>query len=254
MKKAIIVGATSGIGREVARMLVADGWKIGAAGRRMELLESLQSECGADKVEIVEADVTSEKSVDAIRTLVDRMGGMDMFLLCSGIGFRNVKLETDTEMRTVATNCEGFTRMVTFAYHWFETSFGKKDNGKRGHIAVISSIAGTKGLGAAPAYSATKRFQNTYIECLSQLASMRDLPIDFTDIRPGFVATDLLNDSATYPMLMTVESAARSIVGALKRHKRVHIFDWRYRVLVFFWSLIPRCIWVRLKGINVDKE
>ncbi len=251
MKKAIIIGATSGIGREVARLLVADGWHIGAVGRRKELLQSLREECGEDKVETAVADVTKEDSTGIIAELVERMGGMDLFFLSSGIGFRNVKLEKDTEMRTVATNCEGFVRMVTFAFHWFEKN---TDRQNRGHIAVISSIAGTKGLGAAPAYSATKRFQNSYIEALLQLASMRRLPIDFTDIRPGFVATDLLKDTATYPMLMTVPSVAKSIVNAVKRHKRVHVIDWRYRILVFFWKLIPRCVWVRLKGINVDKN
>ncbi len=259
-RKAIIVGATSGIGREVAKLLVRDGWLVGAVGRREELLQSLQKECcwgAVDKDECdnaieevrvmtAVADVMQESSVDTVRKLVERMGGMDLFLLSSGIGFRNVALDEAVELRTVATNCEGFVRMVTFAFQWFEQS------GVRGHIAVISSIAGTKGLGAAPAYSATKRFQNTYIESLSQLAAMKRLPIDFTDIRPGFVATDLLKGTATYPMLMTPAPVAHSIVRAIERRQRVCTIDWRYRILVFFWRLIPRCIWVRLRGLNVD--
>ncbi len=249
-RTAIIVGATSGIGREVAKLLVREGWRVGAVGRREELLQSLQEECCKSTddgcVMTVVADVMQESSVEAVRKLVERMGGMDLFLLSSGIGFRNVALDEAVELRTVATNCEGFVRMVTFAFRWFEQS------GVRGHIAVISSIAGTKGLGAAPAYSATKRFQNTYIESLSQLAAMKRLPIDFTDIRPGFVATDLLKGTATYPMLMTPAPVARSIVRAIERRKRVCTIDWRYRILVFFWRLIPRCIWVRLRGLNVD--
>ena len=82
--------------------------------------------------------------------------------------------------------------MVNTAFHYFARQ-GK------GHIAVISSIAGTKGLGIAPAYSATKRFQNTYIDALEQLAYMqKKKAIHFTDIRPGFVKTDLLNDGKNY--------------------------------------------------------
>ena len=100
-------------------------------------------------------------------------------------GYQNRNLEPEIELNTARTNVEGFIRMVTAAFDYFKKT-------KKGHIAVISSIAGTKGLGVAPAYSATKRFQNTYIDALAQLARMQHLNIRFTDIRPGFVATDLL--------------------------------------------------------------
>lgn len=136
------------------------------------------------------------------------------------------------------TNVEGFIRMVTAAFDYFKKT-------KNGHIAVISSIAGTKGLGVAPAYSATKRFQNTYIDALAQLARMQHLNIRFTDIRPGFVATDLLRNGK-YPMLMHADKVAEYIVRALKHKKRVTVIDGRYRLLVFFWRMIPRWLWERL--------
>ena len=123
-------------------------------------------------------------------------------------------------------------RMVTAAFRYF----ARQGNG---HIAVISSIAGTKGLGAAPAYSATKRFQNTYLDALEQLACMQHLSIRFTDIRPGFVATGLLNDGKHYPMLMNTAYVARKIVSALHHRRRIAVIDWRYRIMVFFWKLIP---------------
>ena len=119
--------------------------------------------------------------------LIDKVGGMDLFLLSSGIGFQNTNLNMEVELNTAYTNVEGFIRMVDTAFIYFRKSGG-------GHLAVISSIAGTKGLGVAPAYSATKRFQNTYIDALEQLSYLQKLNIRFTDIRPGFVATDLLND------------------------------------------------------------
>ena len=96
------------------------------------------------------------------------------------------------------------------------------------------------------AYSATKRFQNTYIDALEQLAHLQKLNIHFTDIRPGFVATDLLNDGKHYPMLMKTDQVGRDIVRALHRKQRVAIIDGRYRILVFFWRMIPRWIWKRL--------
>lgn len=140
---------------------------------------------------------------------------MDVFLLSSGIGKQNLSLQPDIELQTAATNVSGFIRMVNAAYHYFE------QRGK-GHIAVISSIAGTKGLGSAPAYSATKRFQNTYINALEQLAHMKKLNISFTDIRPGFVATPLLKDDK-YPPLMHTSQVASQIVKAISRRKRVAI-------------------------------
>ena len=129
--------------------------------------------------------------------------------------------------------------MEDTAFIYFRKSGG-------GHLAVISSIAGTKGLGVAPAYSATKRFQNTYIDALEQLSYLQKLNIRFTDIRPGFVATDLLNDGKHYPLLMDAAKVGRHIAWSLERKQRIVVIDWRYRILVFFWKMIPRWMWKRL--------
>ena len=171
--------------------------------------------------------------------LIDKVGGMDLFLLSSGIGFQNTNLNMVVELNTAYTNVEGFIRMVDTAFIYFRKSGG-------GHLAVISSIAGTKGLGVAPAYSATKRFQNTYIDALEQLSYLQKLNIRFTDIRPGFVATDLLNDGKHYPMLMKADKVGCAITRALKHEKRIAVIDWRYRILVFFWKMIPCWLWKRL--------
>ena len=237
MKRAIIIGATSGIGEEVAKLLIQQGWHIGIAGRREEALEKLQA-TAPGQIEIQRLDVTDSDASTLLETLIRKLGGMNLFFLSSGIGSQNPDLKPEIELNTARTNVEGFTRMVTAAFKHFKNEGG-------GHIAVISSIAGTKGLGIAPAYSATKRFQNTYIEALAQLSRMQHLNIHFTDIRPGFVATDLLK-SGKFPMLMQANQVAKSIVRALNRKKRVIVIDGRYRVVVFFWRMIPRWLWERL--------
>ncbi len=237
MKRAVIIGATSGIGYEVARILLKQGWNVGVAGRREERLRSLQTDFPS-QVHIQVLDVTEADAPQRMQQLLTQLGGMDLFLLSSGIGTQNPSLEPETELTTARTNVEGFMRMVTASVHYFRGQGG-------GHLAVISSIAGTKGLGMAPAYSATKRFQNTYIEALSQLSHMEKWNIRFTDIRPGFVATALLKD-ANYPMLMQLNPVALHIVRALERKQRIVTIDWRYRLLVFFWRMIPRAIWERL--------
>lgn len=241
-KRIIISGATSGIGCEIAKLYIADGCKVGIMGRRIELLNNLKS-LSPENVYVQQLDINSDEATTKFQTLIDQMGGIDIYFHVSGIGYQNVALDYSKELNTVETNCKGFTRMITYAFNYFS------DNGG-GHIAAITSIAGTKGLGVSPAYSATKRFQNHYIQCLAQLSNIRKKKIYFTDIRPGFVATDLLNDEHHYPMLMNKEYVAKIAYKAAIRKKRIKIIDWRYVVLVAGWRLIPNYIWERLRIKN----
>ncbi len=238
-RKAIVMGATSGIGMEVAKLLAKRGWQVGVAGRRVERLEALrQSHEGI--VCCQQIDVTAPDAPDLLRKLIEELGGMDLYFHSSGIGWQNDKLDIDKELKTVETNGMGFVRMVDTAFNWFA------ERQATARIACITSIAGTKGMGAAPAYSSTKRFQSHYLECLSQLARMRHLDISITDIRPGFVKTNLIAGS-DYPLQLDAKDVAASIVKAIEKGKDVKVIDWRYAILVFFWRLVPRCIWTRMK-------
>ena len=237
-KHAVIIGATSGMGLEVARILHRDGWILGLAGRREDLLQNVATEMGSN-VFIQRIDVCSDDAEQHLLELIQKMDGIELLFHAAGIGKQNPTLQADTELRTAQTNVLGFIRTVTAAFRYFEAHGG-------GHIAVISSIAGTKGLGAAPAYSATKRFQNTYLQCLAQQAHIRHLPISFTDIRPGFVDTALLSDGHKYPMLLSPVKVAERIVKAIYARRRKVVIDWRYAILTFFWRLIPDYIWERL--------
>ena len=243
MKKAIIIGATSGIGQAVMLELTRRGWEVGIAGLRMDRLIEMQRK-DLNVVAIQQIDVTREEASQQLLTLVGKMGGdIDLYFHSSGIGYQNPSLDIDKELRTVETNALGFTRMVTAAYHYF-----LQHPERPGHIAVISSIAGTRPLGAAPAYSATKRYINHYMDCLRQLLHIQGVRhLCLTDIRPGFVRTPLLTDGGNYPMQLDVNQVAKEIVDGLERRKSVITVDWKYRLLVFFWRLIPRFIWLRLK-------
>lgn len=238
-KKAIIVGASSGIGLEVAKLLLAEGWQLGIAARREEQLLALKS-TAPERIEAMTIDVTQTDAGERLLTLVERLGGMDLYFHSSGIGKQNRTLETDIELRTMETNALGFTRMIDIAYRYFARQ-GK------GHIAAITSIACTKGLGPAPAYSATKALQATYLQALEQQARQRHLDIRITDIRPGFVDTDLLSGTFRYPMMLRPDAVARDIVNSIRKGRHVRIIDARYRVLTFFWNLVPNWLWRRLK-------
>lgn len=239
MSKAIIIGASSGIGHEVARLFIQRGWTVGVAARRIELLDSL----GAAAVEQI--DVTREDAPEKLMSLVNRLGGMDLFFYASGVGKQNRELTADIEQWTVETNGLGFTRMIGCAYRYFAQQ-------GRGHIAAISSIAGTKGLGPAPAYSATKAYQATYLQALEQQANARKLNIRITDIRPGFVDTALLSGLPRYPMMLQPQQVAREIVSAIEHHDHIRIIDWRYRILTALWRRVPRFIWRRLKLVKYE--
>jgi short-subunit dehydrogenase len=236
-RKAIVMGASSGIGKEVAKRLLADGWQVGLAARRQEALEELARPYGEAAI-VAPIDITAETAAEQLRQLIVQLGGVDLYIHSSGIGWQNAGLAEETELQTVSTNGMGFTRMVGEAFRWMADHGG-------GHIAVITSIAGTRGLGPAPAYSATKAFQNTYIQALEQLANSRKLGIRFTDVRPGFVDTDLLKGTH-YPMLMPCDLVADEMMWAIGMKRHVRIIDWKWRIIVFFWRLIPAALWRRL--------
>lgn len=247
--KAIIIGATSGLGRETAIRLVREGWEVGVTGRRKDALMSLQSEYG-DKVHIAPMDVTRSDSTAVLDALLDEMGAPDLFFYVSGIGFQNRELDEETEIQTVQTNCEGMVRLVDHFLNYVRKHPEQYSNANKAHVAVITSVAGTAGIGSAPAYSATKKMQQTYLSALAQLARMEKMPVEFTDIRPGFVATDILNPDKHYPLLLTKEKGTDHVMKALKKRKRIYTFDWKFRILVLFWRLIPRCIWERMTWVK----
>ena len=233
-RKAIVIGASSGIGREVAKLLVEQGWTVGVAARRVELMQNL----GAAAIQQI--DVTQPEATEALQRLISKVGGMDLFFYASGIGKQNRELKEDIELATLQTNGVGFTRMIGEAYRYFAEK-------GCGHIVAITSIAGTKGLGPAPSYSATKAMQNVYLQALEQLAHSRGLDIRFTDIRPGFVDTALLSGDFKYPMMLKPQEVAKEIVKAINRKQHIRVIDWRYRILTAVWRRIPRWIWRKIK-------
>lgn len=247
MGKAIIIGATSGIGKAIAIRLLEEGWTVGIAGRRFGALNDIA--CKYDNAIPRQMDVTSPDAVSALDALLAKVGPPDLFLHVSGVGYQNPALDEDKELLMVSTNCEGMVRIVTHFINYVKSS-GEYSNERKTHIGVVTSVAGTAGLGVAPAYSASKKMQSTYLSALSQLARMERLPVLFSDIRPGFVATEFLNPDKKYPMMITVDDAASHILKGLKRKKRVIIFDWKFKCLTLIWKLIPRHIWERMTFIK----
>ncbi len=243
MKRAIIIGASSGIGYRVSELLLESGWRLGLCSRREDKLKEIKV-LNPKMVEVLALDVTKEDASKSLLGLVKRMGGIDLFFYSAGWGSHNLELDFEIELSTVDLNVKAFTRMIDTIFTYMAENGG-------GHIVAVSSIAGTKGLGCAASYSATKAFQAVYLQALEQLSFMRGLNIRITDVRPGFVNTNLLSDGGKYPMVMSVDKVAKKILKAIKKKRHVQIIDWRYRVLVFLWRLLPNFIW---RGLNISAK
>jgi len=234
MKKAIILGATSGIGRSLAKLMVDDGSVVGITGRRTYLLEEIQSE-KPDSYFVESFDIAEAESVaEHLQQLVDQLGGLDLLVICSAVGNPNDLLDYEVEKRTIATNVNGFTAVCDWAFNYF------KDQ-KQGQLAAISSIAGLRGNRQSPAYSATKAFQINYLECLRNKAVKSGLPIFITDIRPGFVNTRMAKSEIMF-WVAPVDKAAAQIYKAIRSKRRVAYVTKRWKLIGNLVKILPKRI------------
>ena len=237
MKKAIIVGASSGIGKELAKILVENGYEVGITGRRKPELEKIR-ESRPESYVISSFDCTTENNTEKLTDLTNKLGGLDLLILSSGTGDLNEKLNYEIENKTNLLNVNAFTEIVDWTFNYFEKE-GK------GHLVVISSIAGIRGGRIAPAYNASKAYQINYLEGLRQKATKTKNPIYVTDIRPGFVDTDMAKGEGQF-WVATKEKAARQIFGIIKKKKGIGYVTKRWWIIAKLLQLIPNGIYKKM--------
>ncbi len=242
MKKIIIIGASSGMGMRVATDFARAGWRVGIAARNEERLRAVKDQY-PDRITYSVIDVTAQDAVKRFEDLIEEIDGMDILLYAAGTGWYNPGLNLGKDEATVGVNVVGFTRIINAAYRYFKATA----NTSRGRIAAITSVGGMKGLGVSAAYSATKRYQWTYLQALDQLAHSQHVNVSITDIRPGFVDTPLLEGNRNYPMLMSVDYVAPRIEKAIMERRRVATIDSRWCVVSALWSMIPNAVWRHLE-------
>lgn len=235
----IIVGATSGIGRELAKIYIAQGNIVGITGRRENLLKEIQQ--GHPDVYYSAYDANQENASEYLLQLIDTMGGVDKVIYSSGFGKSNTELDLQIELSAADINVKGFMRHATTLFNYWS------ENNRKGHLTVLSSIAGIRGLGIAPGYSATKHFQAFYLESLRQLATMRNADISFTAIKPGFVATDFISGKS-YPLTLEKEKVAAKIVKAVERKRKNCVIYGIWKPIALLIRLIPPFLWRGLVG------
>jgi short-subunit dehydrogenase len=232
MPKAVIVGASSGIGEELARVMAADGWELGIAARRAERLSALADSLEGT-VEIATLDVSvPEEAMKTLALLLEKLDPVDVVVVNAGIGIPNYKLKWEPEASTIEVNVTGFAAMTNTAVHYFE-KLG------RGHLVGISSVAALRGGYGAPAYAASKAFVSNYMEGVRVQAFKRKLNLTVTDVRPGYVHTPMTEGQKGMFWVADAKLAARQIYGAIKRRrKRVYVTR-RWSLVAAVMRMVP---------------
>lgn len=238
MKKAIIIGATSGIGRELAKLLTENGYLVGITGRRTEILTEIEKE-NPKSYRIKTFDITEiEKIETKLTELTKEIGGIDLIILSSGIGDINVDLNFEIEKQTIETNVLGFTCVADWAFNYFEKQ-------KFGHLVAISSIAGIRGNRQATSYNATKAYQINYLEGLRQKAKNLKMQIFVTDIRPGLVNTEMAKGEGLF-WVASVEKASKQINNAIIKKKKIVYVTKRWGIIASILKIIPNFIYEKM--------
>lgn len=226
---AVITGASSGIGWALAQALAAEGCKVGLTARRREPLADLarQIEKAGGSAAFAVADVAErEQIVAAIHDLAARLGPIDLLVANAGVG-----APTTIEPFNVADVERMFRVNVLGVVYSLEAVLPQMLQRRRGHLAAISSLAGQKGLPGESAYTSSKAAVNVFMDGLR--VQLRSKGITVTTICPGFVKTPMTDPNEfKMPWLLTAEEAARRIIRALKRKRKVYNFPWQTALLM----------------------
>ena len=230
IKKIIIVGATSGIGRKMAEKYASDGNIVGITGRRKELLDEIEN-MFPGKIKTECFDVTGNENIKRLTALVQKIGGLDILVYSSGIGELSKGLDWEIDKLTVDTNVNGFIEIANWSFNYFL-------NQGNGRMAVISSIAANRGNSWAPAYSASKAFQSNYFEALAIKAKKMKKDIGITCLEPGFVDTKMAKGNKRF-WVVPLEKAVKQMITAIEKKKPKAYISKRWWLVAKLMRLVP---------------
>ena len=243
-KTVVSTGASAGIGSALAHEFAARGYALGLTGRRLPALETWQAELqtqGAPRVEVATVDVDDRDAAPAqLKALFERLGGVDTVVINAGINdFTRVGAgDLAKEAAIINTNLLGAMVTANAAVEHFLQRGG-------GHIVGISSLASLQAIPRQAAYCASKAGLSMYLDALR--TEHKDNNIRVTQIRPGFVKTEIMDDIEKYPFAVSAEKAAAEIAKAVQAEKRdvfVPAYPWNLMRPVF--GRIPDRVWKRL--------
>lgn len=235
-KVAIVIGASSGIGKGIAELLIKKGYNVGVTARREEMLAELTNKYPKKSIFKIIDNTDLDRLIENLDAFTKELGGkIDLIIHSSGWGKRNPNLEFDLEERGALLNVSSFTKISIWAYKLFERQ-------GFGHYVGITSVAGLRGSRLAPIYPAAKSFQIKYLEGLRQKAKRSGKPIYITDVRPGFVDTDMGHGDGAF-WIAPVNKVSNQIYkrAVLSKCSVVYVTK-RWRVIGTLYRLIPSFI------------
>jgi NAD(P)-dependent dehydrogenase (short-subunit alcohol dehydrogenase family) len=224
-QRAVVTGATSGLGRELAVQLARRGWRVAVTGRRVEELKKtavLVEEAGGEPLILV-GSVTDDDEVRAHYALIKKAwGGLDYAVLNAGVGdsLDAKEFKTEAYRWTFDTNVLGVCR-------WMEAMIPDMLAQKSGVIAGVASLAGFRGLPKSGPYSASKAALITLLE--STRVDLRGTGVDVVTVCPGFVKSEMTarNNAGSMPFLMETPDGAKAILDGIDARRRVVHFPWQ---------------------------
>lgn len=238
MKKAIIIGASSGIGKELTKIFASHGCEVGIAARRTDLLNELIAEIPT-KIYTATIDIkNTDIAIQSLAKLIKNVGDVDIIVISSGVGHMNSSLDWSKEKETIETNVSGFTAMAGVAMHYFIQK-------RSGHLVGISSIASIRGDNAGPAYSASKAFMSNYLEGLRKKVAKEKIDITITDIQPGFVDTAMSKGDGLF-WVASPQKAAKQIYQAIQQKKKKAYITKRWAIIAWLLKIMPDFIYNKI--------
>lgn len=238
MKKAIIIGASSGIGKELTKIFASHGCEVGIAARRTDLLNELIEEIPT-KIYTATIDIkNTDIAIQSLEKLIKDVGDVDIIVISSGVGHMNSLLDWSKEKETIETNVSGFTAMAGVAMHYFIQK-------RSGHIVGISSIASIRGDNAGPAYSASKAFMSNYLEGLRKKVAKEKIDITITDIQPGFVNTAMAKGDGLF-WVASPQKAAKQIYQVIQQKKKKAYITKRWAIIAWLLKIMPDFIYDKI--------
>jgi len=237
MKQGIIIGASSGIGWELAVQLAAKGFQLGLMARRTDRLEQLLDSLPGEHF-IQSTDVCDpERAQQELTTLIERMGNVELIVVNSGVGRQEKKLDWVVEREMIDVNVRGFAAMSVVAMNYFV------ERGS-GHLVGISSVFSHVTSGLMPTYAASKAFVSSYLNGIRSRAQYSGLPITITTVEPGFIDTPMVQGRPFW--MATVERAVAQMVQAILGKKNHIYITKRWRLVAWMLNITPQWLMRKL--------
>lgn len=243
-RRAILIGASDGIGAALARRLAREGYTLALLARRAQRLADLCAEinrdCGEKRAAYYVHDVSDYDSVpDLLRRIVADLGGLDLVVYVAAVnyppGLMNYVFENDREM--IAVNLLG-------AMAWLNPVAAMFQSMKGGQIVGISSVAGERGRVANPGYNTSKAGLTCYLEALRNRLTRHGVHV--LTVKPGFVKTSMLQAAQKVLFPIAPEKAAEDIWRAIRRRRQEIYTPWFWRWIMLVIRNIPSVIFRRM--------